>query len=153
MMVVVHTTDDLVAFLRNRLNEDEQVARAANVKQDDPEWYTNHIALAFPRAYRVRSRRDNRPIATVTDVSGDEEADATGILDGQAAAAHIARHDPARVLREIESRRRLIDEHYPVDPCDVHDADMRGTACETLRLLASPHTDHEDYRAEWHPLR
>jgi hypothetical protein len=65
--------------------------------------------------------------------------------------AHIARHDPARVLAECEAKRRIVADHD-----DQHDCPGWGTAsawpyvgCSVLRLLALPFADHPDYRPEW----
>jgi uncharacterized protein DUF6221 len=64
-------------------------------------------------------------------------------------AQHIARHDPARILREVEAKRRIIIEHHPVDPCDAHDVALGTISCDTLRLLALPYADHPDYDERW----
>jgi len=58
--------------------------------------------------------------------------------DDPAAAAHFARHDPARVLRECEAKRQLIER--------VGNPDWAG-----FRILAMPYADHPDYRQEWRP--
>ncbi|MCX4231970.1 DUF6221 family protein [Streptomyces ortus] len=77
---------------------------------------------------------------------------------------HIIRHDPARVLREIEAKRQLIHEH-----ADVNDGSC-GTCvdgawgypthggsspqrypCKTLRLLALPYADRPGYDESWRP--
>lgn len=169
----------IVEFLRARLDEDEAAARAADVKQGDPEWYaTHHIA-----GHTARSRRDNRPIARVEDLAGDDDEDVTGILDGQAASEHIARHDPARVLREVEAKRRILEQHdaWPVlvegppeleqhsDHSDLQGITFRmsqqmawlttreyvarfGFEAPTtpiLRALASVYADHPDYDKAW----
>lgn len=70
-------------------------------------------------------------------------------------AEHIARHDPVRVLAEVEVKRRIVDEHGPneyglCDVCVLND-DARRAPCPTLRLLTLPYADHPDYRGEWRP--
>lgn len=140
---------DIVEFLRARLDEEEQGALAANVKQDDPEWKTGHVALSHPRSFRVRSALDSRPIAMCADVAGDDDADTTGIVDGEAAADHIARWDPARVLAEVEAKRRIVTAHgEPMEWCGSCE---QRQPCETLTLLALPYSDHPDYDPEWKP--
>ena len=80
--------------------------------------------------------------------------------------------DPARVLREVERDRRILDEHFgflhpsgnPDRACRrcsdrrtdddplVHDdrwLRLEPAPCPTLRLLALPYADHLDYRQEW----
>lgn len=134
--------DDLVAFLRARLDEDEAVARAA----EPGPWSTN--------GYEIVTRADDRDLA---DVYGG----------GGSTPDHIARHDPARVLAEVEAKRRIIEMHEtePAIPevyCD-HGTHSPGkpamcaacgyeeAPCPTLRLLAIPYADHPDYRQEWRP--
>jgi hypothetical protein len=106
--VNVKPVSDLVEFLQARYDELEQLAKAANVKQDDPEWWCSPVVLAGPGVVTVRSRRDNRPMARVESVSGDEYAD---VADGTAVAVHIALHDPAYVLADIASKRAIVDLH------------------------------------------
>ncbi len=67
-------------------------------------------------------------------------------------AAHIARHDPARVLADVAAKRRIMDLHaIGHDPCDAHDASFESIPCDTMRLLALPYAEHESYRPEWAP--
>ena len=132
----------LLDFVLARLDEDEATARAADVKQGDPEWYaTHHIA-----GHTVRSRRDNRPIARVEDLAGDDNEDVTGILDGRAASEHIARHDPARVLREVEAKRELLE--ASAESVDSGGAEGAWSAL-ILATVAAIYADHPDYDPEW----
>jgi hypothetical protein len=80
-------------------------------------------------------------------------------------AGHIARHDPARVLRRVDADRRIVALHHPLeyrgpgDPpgCAVcswrDDQDqLHGDwPCPTLRLLGAVDDDHPDYQPEWRP--
>jgi len=146
----------IAEFLRARLNEAEQAAREAGAD-----------AWAHGGGRTVSWQRGSAHgfVAFVDIVPAGE---------------HIARHDPARVLRDIETKRRIIAEHVPwperghltgiwaePDPmCSVcvsmvmdEDAggnrfrDLRHEAwpCPTLRLLALPHAEHPDYQPEWRP--
>ncbi|MFC9247766.1 DUF6221 family protein [Streptomyces sp. NPDC057136] len=132
--------DDLVQFLRDRLDEGEAVARAAT--QGDWVWSREFVT---PPGYHHRTIGPLEP--------GD--------------AAHIARHDPARVLREVEAKREILrwhsTPHTVVDgfcadeggPC-THRGEAEctlcgGTGCPTLRLLALPYADHPDYQETWRP--
>ena len=147
----------LTEFIRARLDEDEAAARAADVKQADPEWYAvaTHPALG---GHKVRSRRDNRPIARVEDLAGGDDEDVTSILDGRAASEHIARHDPARVLREVDAHRMLIEDHSGRHVCEDNMAgtvwdeeaeDIVEDPCRVLRIIGSIYADHPDYRTDW----
>lgn len=131
---------DLVAFLRARLNEDEQAARAA---------LDVNVLAAMGRG---------KPAPRwVPSPEGDAGIwDTEGIPRVKFAWArerdHIVRHDPARVLAETAAKRevvRLAERAY-----DYHETFMNGFAAVVvvvLRLLAAPHADHPDYRPEWAP--
>jgi hypothetical protein len=132
---------DLVSRLLESIGETERLARAANVKQDDPEWRVHDVALSNPRMFRVRSAQDHRPIAQVQDLGDDEDTGdldsppgPTAILDGRAAAAHIALHDPSSVLRRCAADRRVFERHGKPDTwCAFCD---NPWPCEDFRDLA-----------------
>lgn len=129
-------TDDLVKFLLARLDDTARRARAA---KPGP-WHADggSVYASHPT---------------------DEVAEYTE------SAEHIAEHDPARVLAEVDAKRRIIDEHTVRVP--VEDSPYLGPAlvselvycpicrndgeCPTLRLLALPYREHPDYRPEWAP--
>lgn len=129
--------DDLVQFLRARLDEDEPAARAAT---------------PGPWAVDGGSVYVGHPINEVVDYS--ESAD------------HIARHDPARVLAEVDAKRRLVAQVLRYEAkidgewgcCHSGDQIAAGQCEETnpneieaLQLLALPYATHPDYREEWRP--
>jgi hypothetical protein len=96
-------SDDLHARLHAAITARLEVARAADVKQGDPEWYVSEVLASGGEHFTVRSRQDNRPIARVQRL--------TDILDGAAAAAHIALHDPADAIRRYERDLRVLERH------------------------------------------
>jgi hypothetical protein len=125
-------TDDLVSFLRARLEEDQAAAEAAPL--DAVECLTSWIDY--------------------TNDGGESER----------AEAHLRRHDPARVLREVEAKRRIVDVHHDVNDGDCaacvvgewgYPTHGRGHPapwpCQTVRLLGLPFSDHPDYSPEWFP--
>jgi hypothetical protein len=71
--------------------------------------------------------------------------------------------DPARVLADIDARRRVVDmfEQYEHATTRIGDTATPGLPSwldggqaaldRALRLLALPYADHPDYRAEWRP--
>ena len=60
----------------------------------------------------------------------------------------VARKAPARVLREVEAKRRIIQEH--VDQVEMDDPCVPIVAGERpLRHLAAVYADHPDYDPEW----
>jgi hypothetical protein len=134
---------DIADFLRARLDEDEALAASGET------W------SAFDEATQGTRRVD-------VDHSIERVVACTRSWRG----LHIARHDPARVLAEVEAKRRLIDEHKPSRPeymprrergCQTcttaqeWDTKANEANCLTLRLLALPYADHPAYREEWRP--
>jgi hypothetical protein len=73
----------------------------------------------------------------------------------------------ARVLAECEAKRRIVAWHRLIDGLDNEDRPVRGCCnciasgaeppyliagpCMTLRLLALPYADHDDYDLGWRP--
>lgn len=171
--------DALIEFLRARLDEDEEIARAASGRREGQASDGEH--------WRWEYVHDDKPIDL-------DEADEIGVAFGVSlrsvelysvysgvgdlphfvvqadeqevrAARHIARHDPARVLAEVEAKRFLIAEilgyESEIDAefgCQ-HNAQQIGAGeCRrnpgrimALRLMALPFDDHADYREDWRP--
>lgn len=81
-----------------------------------------------------------------------------GVIAEQVGDVYSAR----RMLADVESKRRIVDEHqatrrnpaydYVSDPPCITCGQVRPRRypCVTLRSLAAPYADHLDYRAEWH---
>lgn len=153
--------DDLVQWLRAQLDEDEAVARKAaslcGCHPPAPSW-----------SFRDGDEPTDGRILVVDDPHPDMKRKISRkwstTYDGLFMAQHVVRHDPARVLREIDAKRQLLDEHQ-----DVNDGSC-GTCvdakwgypthggsspqrcpCRTLRLLALPYADRPGYREEWRP--
>jgi hypothetical protein len=74
---------------------------------------------------------------------------------------HVARRDPARVLRQVKGGRLILAEHgrqwdgghRGCGRCDWdhYVLDDVPQACQTVRALGVAWSDHPDYRAEWAP--
>lgn len=142
-------TADLIAFLQARLDEDEQAARAAMWDELSAAWTARPPRAAYER-YVVVDYCDDGVVAV-----SPENADTDGV--GQ----HIARHDPARVLAEVEAKRKAVRFYeqaahslsLSAPGAMPHDL-MTGaanTARVMLQALATPYADHPDYRNEWRP--
>lgn len=60
---------------------------------------------------------------------------------------------PARVLRELDAKRKIIAEHdvYSRPLGERMDCQSYDFPCTTLRLLALPYADRPGYREEWRP--
>ncbi|MFE5582530.1 DUF6221 family protein [Kitasatospora sp. NPDC056531] len=127
-------TAKLVDWLRSELNRLEQIAQAAAVA-DGPVWTHN------PDDGWIVEGNDGPVIYDEGSPTGDQ-------------AQHIARHDPAAVLRRVAADRHLLDEHplkqrlaigprmkaRPVWVCATCGGDVRedpnAYPCLTVRLLA-----------------
>jgi hypothetical protein len=132
--------DDLIAFLRARLDEDEQAARKAaslcGCHPDAPSWLfgddatDGRILVAddpHPQVKRRLRRRWN------------------GSYDGLFMAEHIVRHDPAHVLRKVEAGRKLIE------LCEEGWAEAGVGHLDAVRLAVYEWADHKDYQEKWRP--
>jgi hypothetical protein len=125
--------DDLLVWLRQQLDEDEQVALAASPGPWSP----------------------NAESYEVVAVDGITVADGIALSGPQlrATVEHIALHDPARVLREVEAKRRIVNsfaagiEAQPLERGTERYALTRFV----LRLLALPYSDRPGFREEWKP--
>lgn len=71
-------------------------------------------------------------------------------IDDSAGPFH-ERFTPARVLRDVEAKRRIMAECRPSGggSWDIELLDALGAV--VLVYLALPYADHEDYREEWRP--
>jgi len=140
--------DELVRWLGQQYDKDERIARAACWDEQSDVWTARPPQDRYERYVVVDYLDDGVVVVT------PENADADGV--GQ----HIAEHDPARVLREIDAKRQLIALHQEVeDPEEMQDycatCEVTGNypyyPCATLRLLALPYADRPGYRDDWRP--
>jgi hypothetical protein len=123
---------DLVAFVRARLHEEEQLARAAG----GDSW---------------RSTREH---------PGEVHDPAGGIVfcvRTRSFDEHIAHQDPARTLLRIVASRVILDEYAEVAAKDTDvpgDDYASGRAVGlgfAVRNMAAEHPGHPEYRAAWLP--
>jgi hypothetical protein len=107
----------LVEFLRARLDEDEQVARAVEPDTDVDVPYTSQAAQAAQYAF-------------------------------------LKRFGPARVLAEVDAKRRLIAKYEHYDASARYPDSEGGMAMgleAAVEFAALPYAAHPDYREEWRP--
>jgi hypothetical protein len=128
--------DEIVQFLRERYDEE---AALAEVASPGP-WH------ADPESDEVLAC-DGITVADGFALSGRQL---------RATTEHIARCNPARVLAEIEAKRRIVG--LMASMLDAAEGDFEvdhygglSAAEDTLELLALPYADHPDYREEWRP--
>ncbi|MFI8330140.1 DUF6221 family protein [Streptomyces filamentosus] len=137
--------DDLVQFLRARLDEDAELARQAEQVGGAPSWDRAADVLLLP-GLQTRRRLADRGVPDA--------------LQG-AVEAHAARHDPARVLAEVDAKRevvnayeRMVAEFQDSGPAMVSYDRLVGSVSSlrtALEFLALPYADHPDYRDTWRP--
>ncbi|MFD0405600.1 DUF6221 family protein [Kitasatospora sp. NPDC127116] len=156
-------TADLLQFLRARLDEDERLAQAATPgpwRHDATKHWHQPGTCQFEEAVFAGA-----PGSAAICVAGTGDSDDP---QSMADADHIARHDPARVLAEVDAKRQLLGpggpfctsecdrpDNQPMDPdtgwttplehhfdCGIHRA---------AEILAAPYADHPDYRPVWAP--
>jgi hypothetical protein len=140
--------DDLIEFLRARLDEDEQAARRAadyddgaahDVEGPPGTWTCLDESKWFGPSYR-----------------GGVIAPRIGNVNAPELGAHIVRHNPARVLAEVDAKRRIVDLmvrtlEWAEGDSEVDHYGGLSAAEDTLDLLALPYAGHSDYRPEWRP--
>lgn len=138
---------DIVEFLQARLDEDEAIARTSIGKRPErAEWSYEPWTPRVEGSGEVIAPNDR-------DSSGYPEfitCDREGVLQSieERDGPHLARHDPARVLREVEAKRAAIAAF-----------DWAGTSRGSIarhhilngviRPMAAIYSDHPDYREEW----
>lgn len=142
----------IAAFIEARLAEDEATARAATAGP----WLIDEGDEKPDHSLTIKGGPDQLP-----DVPGRETVVYSPYIwdETRPDFAHIARHDPARVLAEIAAKRAVVKEHAPADSivmicrtCSRRDlSEWYGEyfPCPTLRLLAAPYADHPNFRPEW----
>jgi hypothetical protein len=121
---VTTSMDDLVQFLRARLDDDAATATAAG----GGPW---------------------------TDEEGFADVDPWFELPAEL-ANHALRHDPARVLAEVDAKRQILDGYAQLHTSRdrLHDTALHlqhHVLGSVVRLLALPYADHPDYQDAWRP--
>lgn len=140
--------DDLAHWLGKQLDEDERIARAVEDRSApwDGQWMADgNSAVRTANGHVLFYRHGPAPLKP-------------GLAD------HVAEWDPARVLREIEAKRRMLDEVLKYEAkidgewgcCHDPDEIAAGQCAETqpqdvtaLRLLALPFADRPGFQESW----
>lgn len=137
-------TITLTEFIKARLDEDEATARAAEPNMVGQEWRSvSHYGDGG------QVERAAYPHDVVVYDEGSPSVEQAG---------HIARHDPSRVLNQVDAHRMLVEDHSGHHVCEDN---MAGTVWDektedivedpyrVLRIIGSIYADHPDYRTEW----
>lgn len=123
--------NDLIPWLRTQLDTDERMALAAPAgpwttpgPDTIGEWniYDDHWVVAHAATYDHNDPMSNKPGAR-----------GPAYIDANATAAHIATNDPARVLRQVQAHRAILDEYES----QVAKADENGRKFVAMTKSAS----------------
>jgi Family of unknown function (DUF6221) len=100
--------------------------------------------------------RLNEDAAVARGAPGDWHVTGVGVITGSPGIAlHVARWNPARVLREVDAKRRILaaySEHADLDIADPEPEYAYGHAGGlgvAVRHLAAAYSDHPDYDPAW----
>lgn len=127
---------DLAEWLMACVAEDEAVAQEAASDEDVGDSWTT-------------SGADGGHVAGKYVLWDTEGCDCC--MQGQPATmTHIARHDPARVLAECESKRATVRLYEATTESCVN-VDAWTIMKQELRFLAAVYADRPGYREEWRP--
>ena len=148
----------IVEFLTARLAEDEQAASASG----GDAWNIGLPAMTNPDLVTWPAFRT----VTAPSRAGLRDHVCGSILAYD--AAHIARHDPARVLADVAAKRAIVAEHRPYqeDPhavaviedgvewgvsllCDACAGRKPSWPCLNLLALARVWADHPEFDPAW----
>lgn len=116
---------DIVEFLRARLNEDEQAARAALAPE---KMYTDDGGFTVEYQWARLTLHDS---------------------GGRGIGHEPGAPSPARVLREVEAKRRILDLAGEISRSGAEFAEQDYRTL--TRSLAAVYSDHPDYQADWAP--
>lgn len=147
-------------FLTARLDEEAAAANLISAGGYQPEvwrlgdgmvgWGDAEVALTIGDDQYTAVRAVGREIGTA-----DEEDDGVVafVRTGRAEHHHVVRYDPARVVRDVEAKRRLIARCVEsIEGQGIWGEDgQQALAEDTLALLAHPYGDHPDYDPSWSP--
>lgn len=114
--------------------------------------------IAEDEAVAIETRDSHDPLIWTPDDYGDSGAwGMGGPVDGPSGYGSIV-ITPARVLAECEAKRRIVEIHSADHECSAPGDGYAGvfaadgtmpSACVTMRALALPYADHEQFQEEW----
>ncbi|MGW4493798.1 DUF6221 family protein [Streptomyces sp. NPDC004376] len=123
--------DDLVQWLTTQLDEDERIARESGGAAWEELPVTGWVHTSPLPATEWQPPGYDHHVASVP-LPADR--------------VHIVAHDPARVLRETDAKRRIVERY-----AWLREHGDTGDIAWVLPLLALPYADREGYREEWRP--
>lgn len=132
----------LAEFLKARLDEDEVIAKAAaKIGREEAASLVGHAHWAAR-------------YGTVVDADDDDFAMMYSSVTNSTAEVcdHIARHDPARALREVEAKRMILTFWEAQDAEErQREEDYGGFLYLIVSAAAAIWCGHPDYQQAWKP--
>lgn len=149
---------DITVFLAARF--DEEYADAIAAQEADPApWHANTT--------NTGSAGERHGHGSGLVIAGDDTAlwDCEGsntLCMTAPTARHVARWDPAHVLREVEAKRKLLEWCAKAGSSDwsayndgrslpdqIQDLATNAAIDMALRTMAAPHASHPDFNSKW----
>lgn len=134
---MVSRMDDLVRWLGEQLDADAARAEEAAAVRGG-HWSAQSLQSG---------RREPRHYVGASVEAGVACSDSEVLSGGGATVRHAAAHDPARVLRETDAKRLMVERYEEVRPYGGDVAEEFRTYL--LLLLAAPYADQPGFREEW----
>lgn len=126
--------DELFSFLRARMDERRRSALEAGRSSGSRVWVAD------------QGHVEDSEGGPVTHTDGSSP-------DGRARSHHIRENDPDHVLRDMESKRRNLEQYQLVRDGLVEHPEREAVLSEyqdvVLPLLARPFSRHPDHRQQW----
>ena len=142
--------DDLTTWLRAQLDEEEQMALGC-LAGSGPVWEPSDEGYEeFPAT--VLAAQDAGQAGKPTFGRNWSRI----IVTESRVAPHIAYWDPARVLAEVDAKRRVLDQCEGLSRSTVNTGDdttqySATRVYEVVTLLAAPYANRPGFRDEWQP--
>jgi len=150
----------IVEFLEARITEDEAVALKAG--GGEAEWLYraeydretgNEVVWANSRSEKWFGPAQKEPLVTYDRyVTMDHEGCLPAVDEDD--GPHIARHDPARILREVAASREVLRMRERSFEASAHEETCFfyvAALDAVIANLATAFSDHPDFDEEWRP--
>jgi hypothetical protein len=134
-----------------QLDEDERIAREA-IRYVNADWQLDSV--------------DNVAVSSALTTAGEQLVPITAdrwrrpMVESTGIVAHVAAHDPARVLREVDAKRLLLtrwselQDRIEAEPDQARRGDLALTRHGLdmfVYQLGTVYADRPGYREEWRP--
>jgi len=131
--------DQLVRWLREQIAEDRRIAEEAC----DGPWHVDDEGYA-----EAIYSADGTCV-----IGGGRWGGEASVFDSTEDALHVVRWDPARVLHEVEAKRRILDdyERYAAERRRAMGGWDSREVSPILTALALPYSNRPGYHEEWRP--